>query len=66
MATMRCPKCSGTNIQVLGQKKKGFSVGKAIGGSLLVPGLGLLSGFAGKQGKYDVFCADCGNRWKMK
>lgn len=27
----RCPKCGSTNIQPLGQHKKGFSVGKAVG-----------------------------------
>jgi len=26
--------------------------------------VGLLAGFAGKQGKYEVFCKNCGKRWK--
>lgn len=64
--SMKCPKCKGTNIQVLGQQKKGFSVGKAVVGGALTGGIGLLAGFAGKKGKYEVFCGDCGYRWKVK
>ena len=64
--TMKCPKCKSTNIQVLGQQKKGFSVGKAAVGGVLTGGIGLLAGFAGKKGKYEVFCGDCGHRWKVK
>jgi len=69
MASLRCPKCKSTNIQVLGNNKKGFSIGKAAGGAILTYGLGgigLLAGFAGKKGKYEVFCTDCGHRWKTK
>lgn len=61
-----CPKCGSSNLQVLGNKKKGFSVGKAVGGALLAGGIGTLAGFAGKKGKYEVFCMDCGHRWKTK
>ena len=43
MSMMRCPKCSSTDIEVLGQKKKGFSVGKALGGALLTGGIGTLA-----------------------
>ena len=43
MATMQCPKCKSTDIEVLGQKKKGFSVGKAFGGALLTGGIGTLA-----------------------
>lgn len=50
-------KCKGTNIQVLG------GVGKAVVGAVLLPGVGALTGFAGKKGKYDSFC---GHRWKAK
>lgn len=46
--------------------KKAFSVGKAIGGALLTGGIGTLAGFAGKKGKYEVFCMNCGHRWKTK
>ena len=33
--SMCCPKCKSTNIQVLGERRKGFYVGKAIGGGIL-------------------------------
>lgn len=66
MASLTCPKCMGHNIQVLGNDRKGFSVGKAVGGALLTGGIGVLAGFAGKKGKYEVFCTDCGHRWKTK
>lgn len=66
MASLTCPKCKGHNIQVLGNDRKGFSVGKAVGGTLLTGGIGVLAGFAGKKGKYEVFCTDCGHRWKTK
>lgn len=66
MATLKCPKCKSTNIQVIGNNRKGFSVGKAIGGALLTGGIGALAGFAGKKGKYDCFCAECGNRFTTK
>ena len=64
--SMKCPKCKSTNIQVLGNDKKGFSIGKAVGGALLAGGIGTLAGFVGKKGKYDVFCQDCGNRFQVK
>lgn len=64
---VRCPKCRGTHIQVLGNDRKGFSLGKAaVGGLLTGAAIGLLAGFAGKKGKYEVFCADCGHRFTVK
>ena len=50
----------------MGNPRKGFSVGKAIGGALLIGRIGALAGFAGKKGKYEVFCMNCGYRWKVK
>jgi len=68
MGKMRCPNvlCRSHNIEVMGNNRKGFSVGKAIGGALLTGGIGTLAGFAGKKGKYEMFCKDCGKRWKAK
>lgn len=63
---MKCPKCKGINIQVLGNDKKSFSMGKAVVGAALTGGIGALAGFAGKKGKYDVFCTDCGHRFQVK
>ena len=64
---IKCPRCNSIRIQVLGQGRKGFSLGKAIVGGILTGRLsGMLVGFAGKQGKYDVFCCDCGCRYQFK
>ena len=63
---MKCPKCGSHNIETMGNDRKGFSVGKAVGGTILAGGVGSLAGFAGKKGKYEVFCKDCGCRWKTK
>lgn len=57
-----CPNCNSTNIQNIGNNKKSFSVGKAVGGAVLTGGLGTLAGFAGQIGKTDKWhCQDCGN-----
>lgn len=62
-----CPVCNSTNLQFLGNKKKGFSIGKAVGGGLLTGGVGTLAGFAGKNGKKDQWhCVECGNVFKAK
>lgn len=67
MSNMKCPKCKSINVQLMGQNKKGFSIGKAVVGGLITPfGIGTMAGFLGKKGKYDVFCADCGNRFQVK
>lgn len=66
----RCPKCKSTNVQAVGQHKKGFSVGKAVVGTVLTGGLGavgVLAGFAGKKTKkIDMICMDCGKQFKFK
>lgn len=63
---VKCPKCKSANVQLLGNDRKGFSVGKAVAGGILTGGIGLLAGFAGKKGKYDMFCQDCGTRFQIK
>lgn len=62
--TIKCPRCQSFNVNHAGNKRKGFSVGKAVGGSMLAGGIGGLAGFAGKQGKKDNWvCADCGRKF---
>lgn len=62
-----CPKCKSTNVQAVGQHKKGFSVGKAAVGGLLTGGVGILAGFAGKKTKkIDMICMNCGKEFKYK
>lgn len=61
-----CPNCLSTQIQPLAQHRKGFSVGKAVGGAVLTGGIGTLAGFAGKNTKkVDWVCLKCGNSFTM-
>ncbi|MFR0607571.1 hypothetical protein ACLUV9_04235 [Limosilactobacillus balticus] len=64
---IKCPKCKSTNVQPLGVHKKGFSVGKAVAGTVLAHGtvVGPLAGFAGKNSKKtDFVCMNCGKQFK--
>ncbi|CAJ1222114.1 hypothetical protein [Limosilactobacillus fermentum] len=66
-AKMKCPRCGSKNIQLAGKHRKGFSVGKAVGGTALTGGIGALTGFAGKQTKKsDWVCLDCGRSFTIK
>lgn len=63
--TIKCPKCKSTNLNFVGNDKKSFSVGKAIGGSLLAGSVGSVAGFAGKKGKKNHWhCQNCGKTFK--
>lgn len=55
-----CPKCMSISIQPL---KKGFGLGKAIAGGVLLGPVGLLGGAIGKN-KVEMYCMKCGNKWK--
>lgn len=63
-----CPKCKSAHVSFMQQGKKGFSVGKAVGGSLLSfgTGVGALAGFAGKKGKKQWHCQNCGSVFETK
>ena len=63
---IRCPKCKSTNVTFMDNKRKGFSVGKAVAGGVLTGGIGTIAGFAGKKGKDRWHCADCGNVFQKK
>lgn len=69
-AKMKCPRCGSKNIQLAGKHRKGFSVAKAVGGTVLtspIGGVGALAGFAGKQTKKsDWVCLDCGRSFTIK
>ena len=66
-AKMKCPRCGSKNIQLAGKHRKGFSVGKAVGGAAITGGIGALAGFAGKQTKKsDWVCLDCGRSFTIK
>lgn len=57
---IRCPKCSSMNIAT-GQK--GFGLGKAAVGGLLLGPVGLLGGMLGRK-KIEMVCQACGHKWK--
>lgn len=57
---IRCPKC-GSNQFTAGSK--GFGLGKAAAGGLLLGPVGLLGGFIG-SGQVTLSCLRCGNKWK--
>ena len=57
---VQCPRCSSTQIT---GSKKGFGLGKAAGGAILLGPVGLLGGLIGSK-KVMVGCLKCGHRWK--
>lgn len=63
---IKCPHCNSKNVQFMQQNRKGFSVGKAVGGAVLTGGIGTLAGFAGKKGKKQWHCQECGNIFETK
>ena len=59
--TVCCPKCGSTQLTA---NKKGFSLGKAVaGGVLLVPIAGVVTGMIGKN-KIIITCLNCGKQFK--
>jgi len=59
-SNIRCPQCTSTQITA---GNKGFGLGKAAAGSLLLGPLGLLGGFMGSK-KIMITCLKCGNKWE--
>ena len=55
-----CPKCKQFNtIEIMGEKKGGFSGGKAVVGGLVLGPVGLVAGALGKK-KQVYQCTECG------
>lgn len=61
-----CPLCGSTNLQVTGgNDKKKFSLGKAVGGTILAGGIGALAGFLGEGSDKDkIVCMNCGLKFE--
>mgnify|MGYP001089561492 FL=1 len=57
---VRCPRCRSTQLSA---NKKGFGLGKAAAGGLLLGPVGLLGGFLGSS-KVKITCLKCGYTWK--
>lgn len=61
-----CPNCKSSDVDFMQNNKKNFSVGKATAGAVLTGGVGALAGFAGKKGKNQWHCKNCGNIFETK
>lgn len=57
---VRCPRCRSAQLSA---NKKGFGLGKAAAGGLLLGPVGLLGGFLGSS-KVKITCLKCGYTWK--
>mgnify|MGYP000933138434 FL=1 len=57
---LKCPRCSSTQLHA-GQK--GFGLGKAAAGGLLLGPVGLLGGMIGSK-KVMITCLKCGYKWR--
>jgi hypothetical protein len=57
--SVHCPRCYSENISA---HKKGYGLGKAVAGGVLLGPIGLLGGFLGSR-KVLVTCLKCGHQW---
>jgi tellurium resistance protein TerD len=58
--SVKCPRCGSTQIS---SGNKGFGLGKAAAGGLLLGPVGLLGGLVGSK-KIMVTCLKCGHKWE--
>lgn len=57
---IKCPKCKSTQLTA---DSKGFGLGKAAAGGLLLGPVGLLGGLFGSK-KTMIVCLKCGHKWE--
>lgn len=57
---IKCPKCGSNQITA---QNKGFGLGKATVGGLMLGPVGLLGGLIGSK-KVNVVCLHCGHKWE--
>lgn len=56
----KCPMCGEkTNWKMVDERNKGFSVGKAVAGAVLLGPIGLVGGALGKK-RQSYYCGKCG------
>lgn len=58
---IKCPKCSSSHINI---SKKGFDVGQAAAGGILVGTVGLAAGMIGSK-DCEFVCLGCNHRWGL-
>lgn len=58
--TIRCPRCRSTQVTA---NQKGFGVGKAAAGAILLGPVGLLAGGIGSK-QVKITCLKCGHQWE--
>lgn len=58
---IKCPKCDSMNVST-GQK--GFGLGKAAAGAILLGPIGLLGGMIGRK-EAELVCQNCNHKWKL-
>lgn len=58
-SVVKCPQCGSQSIQLM---KKGFGLGKAAAGGLMLGPVGLLGGAVGSN-KVQRVCANCGHKF---
>lgn len=63
---VKCPHCKSTDVEFMVQQRKAFSVGKAVAGAAMTSSVGALAGFAGKKGKKEWHCKNCGTVFATK
>ena len=54
-----CPRCGSSSISI---QQKGFGLGKAAAGAILLGPLGLAGGMVGRK-KPECVCGSCGHHW---
>jgi tellurium resistance protein TerD len=59
---IKCPKCGSSQITT---KTRGFSLGYAAIGDILLGPVGLLGGLIGSK-KIVIVCLNCGHEWNLK
>ncbi|MBC7340886.1 MAG: hypothetical protein H5U02_00270 [Clostridia bacterium] len=57
---LKCPRCGSSQLHA---GDKGFSLGKAVAGGVLIGPIGLLGGLIGSK-KTMITCLKCGYRWQ--